>query len=190
MNAFYVDIIGHWLGGHEPGNFGLFHMAKDRGMITHFNPSDIPLYDWDPEKGATLAALEEFERTPLKTYYLRRDYDGGTEPYWHLVDEPYDYTPVSTPSMKVADLHFSLGENYPNPVHWKTTIPFSIQRPGHVYIEVINPQGMVADILENRRLAAGSHMVTWQCQNKPAGLYLYRMRFNGGSQVGRILVYH
>jgi len=190
MNAFYTDIIGHWLGGHEPGNFGLFHMAKDRGMINHFNPSNIPLYDWDTETGATLAELKDYQRTPLKTYYLQKDYDGGTESKWHLVNEAYDYTAVSTPSMKAADLHFSLGENFPNPGKWKTTIPFSIHRPGHVYIEVINPQGMVVDILEDRRLAAGSHMVNWQCMNKPAGLYLYRMRFEKGSQVGKILVYH
>jgi len=190
MNAFYTDIIGHWLGGHEPGNFGLFHMAKDRGMITHFNPSDIPLYDWDSETGASLAELQDYQRTPLKTYYLQKDYDGGTEPYWHMVDEAYDYTAVSAPSQKVPYLNFSLGENFPNPVRWKTTIPFSIHRPGHVYIEVINPQGMVVDVLEDRRLVAGSHMVNWQCMNKPAGLYLYRMRFERGSQVGKILVYH
>jgi len=190
MNAFYTDIIGHWLGGHEPGNFGLFHMAKDRGFINHFNPSNIPLYDWDTETGANLAALEDYQRTPLKTYYLQKDYDGGTESRWHLVNEAFDYTAVSTPSKKAADLRFSLGENFPNPGKWKTTIPFSIQRPGHVYIEVINPQGMVVDILENRRLAAGSHMVNWPCMNKPAGLYLYRMRFDGSSQVGKILVNH
>ena len=29
MNPFYVDVIGHWIGGHEPGNFGLFHMARE-----------------------------------------------------------------------------------------------------------------------------------------------------------------
>lgn len=26
-NAFHVDLVGSWLAGHEPGNFGLFHMA-------------------------------------------------------------------------------------------------------------------------------------------------------------------
>jgi hypothetical protein len=165
-------------------------MAKDRGMINHFNPSGIPLYDWDAETGASLADLKDYERTPLKTYYLQKDYDGGSEPYWHMVDEAYDYTAVSVPSMKAADLPFTLDDNFPNPVKWKTTIPFSIQHAGHVYIEVINPQGMVVDILEDRRLAAGSHMVNWKCINKPAGLYLYRMRFEQGSQVGKILVYH
>ncbi len=190
LNSFYVDIIGHWIGGHEPGNFGLFHMAKERGMISHFNPSNIPLYEWDPDKGATLGNLQDFDRIPLKTYYLQKNYDGGNEDYWHLVNEAYDYTATSVPTNSISNLPFQLEENYPNPVKWKTTIPYKINRPGHVLIEVINPHGMVVDVLVNRHEAAGSHMVTWQSMKHPAGLYLYRMRFEGASQVGRILVYH
>ncbi|HOY60203.1 MAG TPA: hypothetical protein PK640_18945 [Verrucomicrobiota bacterium] len=39
--------------------------------------------------------MTEFERTPLVTYYPRRDYSGSTtsEPHYHLVDEPFDYKP-------------------------------------------------------------------------------------------------
>lgn len=54
LNQFYVDIIGHWIGGHEPGNFGLFHMAQELGRISTINPANIPVYEWDAEDGATL----------------------------------------------------------------------------------------------------------------------------------------
>lgn len=89
-----VDIIGHWLSGHEPGNFGLFHAALDRGLSNVLDPRDIPLYRWDGGT-PTLMPLTEVERTPLTTYYLRRDYPGSTteEPYYHLVNEPFDYGP-------------------------------------------------------------------------------------------------
>ena len=33
--------------------------------------------------------METFDRSSLKTYYLRRDYSGQYEPHWHMVDEPY-----------------------------------------------------------------------------------------------------
>jgi hypothetical protein len=56
-------------------------------------------------------------------------------------------------------LTFSLGHNYPNPVKWKTTIPFQINQPGQVYIEVINTHDMVIDVLENRYMEAGRIMV-------------------------------
>ncbi len=35
--------------------------------------------------------MTSFTRTPLKTYYFQNDHHGGTEPFWHLVDEPFDY---------------------------------------------------------------------------------------------------
>ena len=83
---------------------------------------------------------------------------------------------------------FSLGESFPNPVKWKTTIPFSIHRTGHVYLEVINPHGRAVDVLVDRRMEAGNHMVTWQSTNHPEGLYLYRLCFERNSQAGKILV--
>ncbi len=90
MNPFHVDIIGHWLGGHEPGNFGLFHLAIERGMSRYLDPRSIPLYRWEGGK-AVASTLDSFERTPLLSYYLRRDYGGGEEDVYHMCDEPYDY---------------------------------------------------------------------------------------------------
>lgn len=106
-----VDLIGHWLSGHEPGNFGLFHAALDRGLSNVLDPRDIPLYLWAGGT-PTLTPLTELERTPLLTYYLHRDYPGSTavEPYYHLVAEPFDYEPyrlgLPVPD-PVADLRVS-----------------------------------------------------------------------------------
>ena len=94
-DKFKVDIIGHWLGGHEPGNLGLFHLARERGLSNALNPMNIPVYLW--EKGApVLTPLTDFERTPLVTYYLQRNYGGDNEPWMHLADEPYDYPTESS----------------------------------------------------------------------------------------------
>ncbi|MFC1694071.1 DUF362 domain-containing protein, partial [Candidatus Latescibacterota bacterium] len=45
-DPFRVDIVGKWLGGHEPGNFGFFHIAMERGMLNVLNPMNIPVYHW------------------------------------------------------------------------------------------------------------------------------------------------
>ena len=37
-DAFRVDIIAHWLAGHEPGNFGLFHIGIERGLSNVLDP--------------------------------------------------------------------------------------------------------------------------------------------------------
>jgi uncharacterized protein (DUF362 family) len=88
-----VDIIGTWLAGHEPDNFGFFHIARERGLSTVVNPRDIPVYRWDKDQPEQ-TSLSNFERTPLVTPYLCRNYNGQTEAEYHLVDEPFEYQSI------------------------------------------------------------------------------------------------
>ena len=75
-----------YLGGHEPGNVNLFRIAKERGLLTSFNPWDVQIYEW--VDGQPVARkLSQLQRTPLKTYYLQK----AGEARFHLVDEPFDY---------------------------------------------------------------------------------------------------
>jgi uncharacterized protein (DUF362 family) len=90
VDPFRVDIIGTWLAGHEPGNMGLFHIARERGLSTVVNPMEIPVYRWGDGE-PQLTSLASFERVPLKTYYLQQDYGGQREPKYHMLDEPYSY---------------------------------------------------------------------------------------------------
>ncbi len=85
-DKFRLDIVGLWLGGHEPGNVHLYRIAKERGLSDTFNPWEVPIYEW--VNGQAIARkLTDFERTPLKSYYLRLD----GEPRFHLANEPFDY---------------------------------------------------------------------------------------------------
>lgn len=84
-----LDLIGMYLGGHEPGNVNLFRIAKERGLMSSFNPWDVEIYEWvdgkpEPRK------LSQLTRTPLNTYYLQKD----GEPKFHLVNERFDYDKV------------------------------------------------------------------------------------------------
>lgn len=81
-----VDLIGLWLGGHEPGNLHLYRIMKERGLTDTFNPWDIPVYEWTDD-GPVSRKLTGLPRTPLKTVYLPRE----GEPTLHLLDEPFDY---------------------------------------------------------------------------------------------------
>jgi uncharacterized protein (DUF362 family) len=85
-DKFRLDTIGMYLGGHEPGNINLFRTAKERGLTDTFNPWEIPIYEWIDGK-AVPRKLTDFERTPLTTYYLRKE----GEPRFHLVNERFDY---------------------------------------------------------------------------------------------------
>ena len=86
-----VDIVGHWLGGHEPGWFGFFHIAMERGMSHVLDPRKIPVYRWENGQ-ATLTPLEQFPRTPMLADYIPKDHYFGTEgETFYMYDEPFDY---------------------------------------------------------------------------------------------------
>jgi len=85
-DPFRVDLVGLYLGGHEPGNVNMYRIAKERGLSDTFNPWEVPIYEWIGGK-AVPRKLTDFPRTPLKTYYLQKQ----GEPEYHLVNEPFDY---------------------------------------------------------------------------------------------------
>jgi uncharacterized protein (DUF362 family) len=85
-HKFRLDLIGLWLGGHEPGNIHLYRIAKERGLTDTFNPWDVPVYEWLDGK-AVPRKLSDFPRTPLKSPYLTMP--GEAE--YHLAGERFDY---------------------------------------------------------------------------------------------------
>ena len=182
-NPFHVDVVGHWIGGHEPGNFGLFHMAIERGLSSLLDPMKIPLYEWNTNGTATPTLLTRFQRTPLKTRYLQRDYNGQTEELWHLVNEPYQYPTGVGIANGSRPRQFQLQQNFPNPFNAVTSIQFSLPNSGDVRIEVFDVYGEVVDVLEDSRLPGGSHMVRWDASNAASGVYFCRMLFEGASRV-------
>lgn len=187
-NAFHVDIVGHWLAGHEPGNFGLFHLALERGLSSQLDPRRIPVYEWQSDGSATLTPLTEFARTPLRTFYLQRDYAGQTEPYWHMVDEPFDYPTLVAGRQSPQPKTFVLQQNFPNPFHPTTAIEFSLPRASHARLEVFNLKGELVEVLADRYFAAGSHLAVWKTRSQPAGVYFYRFSSDGWRQTKRMLL--
>lgn len=85
-DPFRLDLVGLWLGGHEPGNVHFYRIAKERGLSDTFNPWDVPVYEWT-DQGPVARKLPDFKRTMLKTYYLQVE----NEPLYHMVDQPFDY---------------------------------------------------------------------------------------------------
>ena len=88
-DSFRLDLVGLWLGGHEPGNVNLYRIAKERGLSNTFNPWDVPVYEWIDGR-AEPRKLTDFPRTELKSIYLQKD----GEPNLHLVNEPFDYDKI------------------------------------------------------------------------------------------------
>jgi uncharacterized protein (DUF362 family) len=178
-NSRHVDIIGTYLAGHEPGNFGFFHLALERGLSKYLNPRDVPLYEWKLDGSATPTGLDRFTRTSIRTLYLQK----AGEAQYHMVNEPYSYsgaTAVDTTKYNKPDA-FALTQNFPNPFNPSTSIQYYIPRSGDVRLEIFDIRGTLVDVLVDSHLAAGDHVTVWRSDRRPSGTYFYRLLYGGTS---------
>jgi hypothetical protein len=180
-SPYLVDIVGHWLGGHEPGNFGLFHIAMERGKLDVMNPMNIPVYEWQ-DGVAIRRPLTSFTRTPLRTFYLQQR---TKEPLWHLCNEPFDYTKVSEMKLSIPAKPTTrvLNQHYPNANNPQLAIEFSVPERGWVLVEILDQSGNNAEVISNAICEAGYHMAAWDTAKYASGSYKYRLRYNDYNEV-------
>ncbi len=187
-DPFRTDIIGHWLAGHEPGNFGFFHLAMERKLSDVLDPRSIPVYFWD-QGTAVLTPLEEIPRTQLLTYYLQRDYAGGNEPKYHICDEPFDYSsapgvrsiPVpAEPGAAVLDRSMVTLANPYLPIEYR------VPRRGHAHLEIRNSSGKVIAVPVEGMRNSGVHLASWDTRKHPRGKYTFLFQAEGRETRGTI----
>ena len=185
-NPYLVDIVGHWLGGHEPGNFGLFHIAMERGELDVLNPASIPVYEWQ-DGAAVRRPLTSFTRTPLRTFYLHQR---TKEPLWHLCGEPFDYTKVSEKKLRIPrkPTTLVLNQHYPNANNPQLAIEFSVPETGWVLLEILDQSGNNLEVISNVVCDAGYHMAAWNTAKYASGNYKYRLRYKGYHEVHELVL--
>jgi len=185
-NPYLIDVVGHWLGGHEPGNFGLFHIAMERGQLGMINPMHVPVYEWQ-DGVAVRRPLTSFTRTPLRTSYLHQR---SREPLWHLCDEPFDYSKVSetSPSVPSKPAMRVLNAHYPSSNNPQLAIEFSVPETGWVLVEVLDGNGNNLEVITNAICESGFHMAAWNTAKYDSGTYKYRLRYKGYHEVQEVVL--
>ena len=114
--------------------------------------------------------------------------------YWQGNTQDAYYTIVlDGANVGVADAGaghgFHLGQNYPNPVHGSTTIPFALEQEGMVDIALFDVAGRHAATIAHRRWNAGAHEVVWQPERLGAGVYVVRLEAGGRRAQRRLLIH-
>jgi len=177
-DAFRVDIIGHWIGGHEPGNFGLFHIGQERRVSNALNPRNIPVYIWE-DSGPQLTPLDKVHRTPLATPYLPRN----EETKFHMCDQAFSY-PSESPSAHLSGQNQSalrtLGSGKPHRSSSSHVVmEFTLPKDGPVRLEISNVSGECLHRWQHDWLQKGIHMTEWNTRRISPGTYFGRLTSPG-----------
>ena len=96
----------------------------------------------------------------------------------------YRFKPTAVTGMRKSSLEtpqsFQLGQNFPNPFNPDTTIPFRMEVPGMVDIQIFDINGKHIKTLLNERKDYGDYQVVWDGTDEnghfqPSGVYFYKI---------------
>jgi Secretion system C-terminal sorting domain/Dockerin type I domain len=73
----------------------------------------------------------------------------------------------------------NLGNNYPNPFNPVTNISYTLNKAGHVSINVYDVRGRLVETLVSGYRSADTYHQTWDAGNTASGIYYYRLSVDG-----------
>jgi Secretion system C-terminal sorting domain len=81
---------------------------------------------------------------------------------------------------------FELNQNYPNPFNPSTQLSYVLKVDGEVKLTVFNVVGQSVRLLVDGYQTAGYYEVTFDANELPAGIYLYKLQVGNYSSVKRM----
>lgn len=81
---------------------------------------------------------------------------------------------------------FELNQNYPNPFNPSTQLSYDLKTDGNVKLTVFNLVGQSVRVLVDGLQTAGYYEVTFDANDLPAGIYLYKLQVGDYSSVKRM----
>lgn len=83
----------------------------------------------------------------------------------------------------------TLGQNFPNPAAYSTTIPFTIIEDGQVSVSLYTASGKFMETVFNQYLYRGTYKPVVYLENIPAGMYFYQITHGNTANTMRMLIY-
>jgi len=103
-------------------------------------------------------------------------------------EEYLDY--IRTYDVKTAtqSQQIELHQNYPNPFNPTTKIEYSLPEASMVKLTVYNSLGQEVASLVNEYKAAGKHIVDFNANNLPSGMYFYKLQSGNFNSVKKMML--
>jgi hypothetical protein len=98
--------------------------------------------------------------------------------------------PTGTEDTPIASI---LGQNFPNPFNPNTRIAFSIEKAGHVRLDLFDPAGRFVKTLVDEDLPASRHEVNWNGKDgagrvAASGVYFYTIVTDGNRYTKKMIL--
>ena len=103
---------------------------------------------------------------------------GGTSSTFSFTDIAVAVPTGVVTAARPTDLAADFGL-HPNPLAASTSLSFGLPRTAHVELLVTDALGRTVDTIDAGLLAAGPQMLRWNRGRQAAGLYFFRLRFDG-----------
>lgn len=178
------------------------------GAVGDFDPSasaaleidSVSAYTWGPTEQMT-ADVQQWVDDPSSNFgwlILGDETVGRTSKRFDTREHPtlenrplLAVTVVTTdvsdpPKATVED--FALLQNYPNPFNPTTEIRFSLNRGGHVRLEVFDLKGRRVETLVEGHRPAGLHTIRFDAGRLAAGFYFYRLTAGRQQRTRRMIL--
>jgi hypothetical protein len=92
------------------------------------------------------------------------------------------------PDPKPLPKTVTLSQNYPNPFNASTVIEYSLPSQTMVSIYIFDILGRKVETLGNSIQEAGHHSIVWNGQDKPSGIYFYRLKAGDYCETRKMLL--
>ena len=97
------------------------------------------------------------------------------------------------PQFPRQTLDVAVEPGVPNPFNPRTTVAFTLARPGHARVMVVDIAGRLVATLMNERLAAGNHNVAWDGRSDegraaPSGVYFLTVQSGQASGSAKMML--
>ncbi len=103
---------------------------------------------------------------------------------WYVQNVTVPTMPSSVEQLDATPGDFDLAQNFPNPFNPSTEITFTLPKAAQVSLRVFNLLGQEVATLVDEYRTAGTHRTTFDAQNLPSGMYIYRLE-SGAQSVSR-----
>ncbi|MCK4597561.1 T9SS type A sorting domain-containing protein, partial [bacterium] len=163
-----------------PDGFGNWHVSNGSGTAQVDASGD---YSYEPQLNDHIEYIQGVIDYSYDQYEIEIGNDDDIGPVTTDVEQTLGEIPVD----------YALSQNYPNPFNPITRFTYTVPQQSPVKIEIFNIMGQRVRVLVDEKVAAGSHVVTWNGQSDArmetaSGIYFCRFQAGDFCQIRKLVL--